>query len=98
MDQYHIDRAIWCSVYLSVNASQIAILSLPIRGLVTSELVLVYQPSQATLNDLSVAAGETALTELKGFQDSFPLKSVTQSYKGLIVQPGPVLLDTTEYI
>ena len=45
--QYHIDRAKSCSVYLSVNASQFAIRCLPIRGLVTSELALVYQPSMA---------------------------------------------------
>jgi hypothetical protein len=83
--------------FLSVNASQFAIRCLPIQGLVTSELALVYQPSMATLNDSSVAAGKTALTEFKGFQDS-PLKSATRSHMGLIIQPGAGLLDTIESI
>jgi hypothetical protein len=85
--QYHIDRAKSCSVYLSVNASQFAIRCLPIRGLVTSELALVYQPSMATLNDSSVAAGETALTEFEGFHHSRAFPRAKRSQMGLIVQP-----------
>ena len=87
VDQYHIDSAKLCSVYLSVNASQFAIRCLPIRGLVTSELALVYQPSQATLNNSSVAAGKTALTEFEVFYHSRAFPRAERSHMGLIVQP-----------
>ena len=87
VDQYHIDSAKLWSVYLSVNASQFAIRCLPIRGLVISELALVYQPSQTTLNDLSVAAGETALTEFEGFYHIHVFPRAERSHMGLIIQP-----------